>query len=352
MRAGNGGRFYRGPGAHRARRSCRAGHPSEAIRALAYRHTAAAVARLRLSARPGIGMRTTWSTAASTSRGRPCASLPRTQAIRPASRPARSAANRSVESRGHIGGEGPVARAPKQGDRLQRLPCLDHREVEQRSGRGPHALGIGRVDRAGGQGHPGGARRVGHPDQGARVAGVGHLVGEDDLAGTRECGHLGERGRLPATDRDDPLRGLRGHEPGEAGRVDHMQRHSRRVARRHHLGTPIDPVLVDEHLDDRPGGQGLTHRLRALRQEQAPRTPELRHRERSSVAHARRPGSQDGFVGGHAPQHVRSGQAHRSGSPPETHTRARHDPCGFATLDGPQPTWITRGRVRAAEPPG
>src|SRR4051794_23312124 len=50
-------------------------------RALAYRHTAAAAATLRLSARPWIGTRTDASAAATTPSGRPCASLPNSHIV-------------------------------------------------------------------------------------------------------------------------------------------------------------------------------------------------------------------------------------------------------------------------------
>ena len=50
-------------------------------RALAYRHTAAAAARFRLSARPWIGTRTERSAASVTSAGRPFASLPNSHCV-------------------------------------------------------------------------------------------------------------------------------------------------------------------------------------------------------------------------------------------------------------------------------
>ena len=239
-------------------------------RACAYRHTAAAVARLRLSARPRIGIRMTWSTAASTSSGRPWASLPSTQAIRPAEQPLALGGEQVGRVRRDVRGQGPVAGGPQGVDRLQRLARLDDRQVEQRPGRGAHALGVRRVDRAGRQGHARGPGRVGHADQGAGVARVGHLMGEHDLAGTVRS--RPRRRAWPAPS-DRPRRLPAGSGPRRARRTP---RHRPRAAAtpdgtggRHHLVATIDPVLVDEHLDGSPGGQGLTDRLRALGQEHA-----------------------------------------------------------------------------------
>jgi hypothetical protein len=49
--------------------------------AVAYRHTAAAVARFRLSARPKMGTDTTVSASARVGSGSPHASLPKTHAV-------------------------------------------------------------------------------------------------------------------------------------------------------------------------------------------------------------------------------------------------------------------------------
>src|SRR5665647_2518388 len=58
--------------------------PDRWARALAYRHTVAAVARLSDSARPWIGTRTTASARAREVVARPCASLPNSHAVRTA----------------------------------------------------------------------------------------------------------------------------------------------------------------------------------------------------------------------------------------------------------------------------
>ena len=189
--------------------------------------------------------------------------------------------------------------------------------------RGPHALGVRRIDGARRQGHAEGPGRIGHSDQGARVARVGHLMGEHDLAGAVDRGDVSERGRFPATGRNDSLGGLCRDQPGEPRRIDHMQRHTRGVGGRNHLVATIDPVLVDEQLDGHPRGQGLPDSLRALSKEQAPRPPELRHRELTGVANARRSGAQHGFVSEHAAQHVRS--------PPDVHA----PPCAIHVHGGP-----------------
>src|SRR5690606_23275151 len=85
-----------GPGKHRrwcdqdVRPFCRC------ALAEAYRQTAAAAPRLRLSARPWIGTRTRWSAWSSSGAGNPCASEPNTQAVGAASAPESARSSRSV----------------------------------------------------------------------------------------------------------------------------------------------------------------------------------------------------------------------------------------------------------------
>ena len=83
-------------------------------RAEAYRQTAAAVARLRLSARPWIGIRTRWSASAATSSGSPQASLPNSQAVRPGEQPVVHGVV-EVELAGPVGGEHGDARGAQGG---------------------------------------------------------------------------------------------------------------------------------------------------------------------------------------------------------------------------------------------
>ena len=361
MGAGNGGRFYRGPGAHRAGRSCRAGHPSEAIRALAYRHTAAAVARLRLSARPRIGIRMTWSTAASTSPGRPWASLPRHPGDPSGEQPLTLGGEQVGRVRGDVGGQGPVAGGPQRVDGLERLPRLDHRQVEQRTRRGAHALGV-RRDRPSG---PTGPRRGPRPHR-PRGSGRRRCPGRTSHGRARPGRGRRSRRRRRAwpVPSDRPQRLPAGSEPRPARRTP-----SRRPRAAPHP-TASAAAITSSRRSTQPsstntstagtGGQGLADRLRTLGQEHAPRTPVLRHRELTGVANARRPSAQDGFVGGHARQHVRSppdvacaaarDHVHgpgRAWAPPLPGEDGAHGPTGSVRRPGSRPA-ARRARSRPA----
>ena len=98
-------------------------------RADAYRHSAAAVARLRLSARPCSGIRTTRSARAASAAGSPHASLPNNHAVGRASVPASAASSRS-RSPAAVGSQHPQAG-------LAQLPPRPRR----RSDRSPRAGG-------------------------------------------------------------------------------------------------------------------------------------------------------------------------------------------------------------------
>ena len=107
----------------------------------------------------------------------------------------------------------------------------------------------------------------------------------------------------------------------------------------------IDPVLVDEHLDDRPGDQRLADRLRTLGQELPARAAVLAHRELPGVAHARRPSAQDGLVGGHAAKHVRSPR----GTPAAPQASRRHARRRPGTREGPAASAMREDGAHAAD---
>ena len=155
-----------------------------------------------------------------------------------------------------VRGQGPVAGSRQGGKSLEGLPRLDNRQVEQRAGGGADALGVRRIDASA----PTGPRQRPRPRR-PRGSGRPRCPGRTSRGRARPGRGRGSRRRqpawrLPATDRDDSLRGLRRDQPGEPGRLDHMQRHTRGVGGRNHLVATIDPVLVDEHLDGHPRGSG------------------------------------------------------------------------------------------------
>ena len=165
--AGNRGRFYRGRRAWRARPIPTPGQPPmrRCARAAAYRHTAAAVARLRLSARPRIGIRRRGRQPPGPRRAGHAPRCRSTQAMRSGEQPLALGGEQVGRVRRDVGGQDPEAGVPQGGNRLEGLPRVDDRQVEQRAGGGPHALGVRRVDAARRQGHTDGPGRVGHADQ-------------------------------------------------------------------------------------------------------------------------------------------------------------------------------------------
>ena len=154
-------------------------------RALAYRQTAAAAARFRLSARPWIGTADRRSAAASTSAGRPCASLPNSHSVGAARVPSSTRSSRSRAPAPAVARRVSPPRArPRPGRRGARVDAPG--QVEQAAGAGPHRLAVVRVDAAGeddgvGAGGVGGAhdrarrcpgrwaRRAPRPARGARA---------------------------------------------------------------------------------------------------------------------------------------------------------------------------------------
>ena len=124
------------------------------------------------SARPICGTRTVASASATTSSGRPWASLPNTNATGPdrSDRYRSSAPSVAMAS----------TRNPAVLRRRRSLSAVSAPRttgtMEQRPRRRAHRLGVVDVDRASGEHHPAGTRRVGRAKHGARVPGVAHLV--------------------------------------------------------------------------------------------------------------------------------------------------------------------------------
>lgn len=174
-------------------------------RAEAYRHTAAAVARLRLSALPWIGTRTTASASARVSSGRPQASLPKIQAVGPPMVPASSSSSRS-SSPAPVGGEDAYPGVPQPLHGLLDGYADGDRQMEERTDRGAHGLGVVQVDGGVGQDDRVGAGGVRAAQYGAGVAGVADVREHGDQLGPRLEDLLERRVQEPA-DPDEPLRG-------------------------------------------------------------------------------------------------------------------------------------------------
>ena len=237
----------------------------------AYRHTAAAAARFRLSARPYIGTRTRASAAAASSAGRPCASEPNSHAVRPrrAGRRRSGRPGRCRRTRRRRAPCSPAARsasttatgsAARTTSTWKRLPA-----------RGPHALAVVRVDGVAGEDHRARAGRVGGAQHGAGVARVADLGEHRAPAGARRaraCASGTSRCRQTAT---SPC-GCDGLGQRRQRVVGHRRRPaaSARAAVAASSGYRSSAVGGAEQLGDhaRPR-EGLADRLRALGEEPA-----------------------------------------------------------------------------------
>ena len=132
--------------------------------------TEPAMATLSDSERPAIGMVICWSTRARTSAGRPWASLPSTTATGPLQIDL-VVGQAVTDHRGHA----PNARGSQRGEHVDRVTPAGDGHVEERARRGAHALRVAGVDRAPAEDHRGGAGGLGGPQEGARVARIGHV---------------------------------------------------------------------------------------------------------------------------------------------------------------------------------
>ncbi len=203
----------------RDRRGGRSGWAGQRTRTLSWRQIAAAVARFRLSARPGIGIRTRWSARAASSAGSPHASLPKSQAIGPA-RIAAGVGQRELARpvRGQHDQPGRL-----RGDDRRRGVGLDaDRQVEDAADARAHGLGVVEVDGVAGQHDRVGPQRVGGADEGAGVAGLAH-VGSDHHQRRSAAGGGERRLRRDVEERahgDDPGRGHAVAERGQGTVVD------------------------------------------------------------------------------------------------------------------------------------
>ena len=187
-------------------RHIRHGSQPERWRIASKQMTAAAMAALRLSARPAWGMLIHSSTGVSS--GRPWASLPTTTATRPV---------RSTLCRAYAARRG-AEQAQPQRAHLPQLDLVDDGHEEQRARSGPHHLGVGHVDRVRCQRHGVGARGLGCAEDGAEIAGVGQAGRHDhEVRGTQDA----ESGRPVAHHCQQGSGRLRGRHPLEhAGSED------------------------------------------------------------------------------------------------------------------------------------
>ena len=232
-------------------------------RARSNRQIVAAAARLSDSAAPACGTRTVASATATTSCGRPCASLPNTKATGPLTSVVYSdRANRARPSRG--------SRMPARPQRLR--PPRSSRRCA-RSGRWKidparraHRLRVVHVD-GGGREHDGRrAGGVGRSEDRARVPRVADLVQDGDAAGRRRASRGGHRRR---TRRPTIPCGVtvevsfRGRRPLTCSTVDPALPGARRPAR--------SSSSLDEQGDDRRRvrRERLANPLRALDEEAA-----------------------------------------------------------------------------------
>ena len=135
----------------------------------------------------------------------PASRLPTRRLVEAAGLVAEHQGHRSGPVEGHVVGAAPhdgghrrEPETPSAPTAVRGAAALHHRHVEQRAGRGPHALRIGRVDGAVAAHHgvdPGGVRR---PDDGAQVAGVAHVDAHDDEGGAGQARRAGS-GRTETT---------------------------------------------------------------------------------------------------------------------------------------------------------
>ncbi|EGJ78545.1 putative two-component sensor [Streptomyces sp. Tu6071] len=231
-----------------------------------------------------------------------------------------------------VGGQDPYPDAAQPRDGLLDGHAGDDGQVEERTDRGAHALGVVDVHRGVGEDHGVGAGGVRAAQHRTGVAGIADVREDGDEAGT--LGEdVGEAGVEEAAQPDDALRG---HGVGHRGehlltRAEHRDAPGARVVEE--FGVAARGVLGRVHLDEVP--RGLPYGLRALGQEAALFAAEAPLREPSRGDDAG--GAQGGQLGG---RHVLTlgdvrGRAYgdgadaRRGAPPEhTEPAGRRGPAG------------------------
>ena len=133
---------------------------------------------------------------------------------------------------GRAGGRGRAEHPEAGRPQLAQLDVVDDRQQEQRAGRRPHDLRVGRVDGVRREHDRVGPGRLGRPQDGAEVARIGQADGDDDEAGAGQ--DLGRRGAV-ADDGQQGLRRLRGRHPlqhaGRQRRAGHTGEHPARRRR-------------------------------------------------------------------------------------------------------------------------
>ena len=181
---------------------------------------------------------------------------------------------------GRAGGRGGAEHPEAGRSQLPQLDVVDDRQQEQRAGRGPHDLRVGRVDGVRGEHDRLGPGRLGRPQDGAEVARIGQADGDDDEAGVSQ--DLASR-RAVAHDGQQRLWCLRGRHPlqdaGGQRRAGGAGEHpaGRRRALRH-----VDRLeLVTRLHGDRGEGRALDHQrallpARTAAPQEAPQSLDLR----------------------------------------------------------------------------
>ena len=165
-----------------------------------------------------------------------------------------------------IGGEHLESLVPEEIQGVGQVRTGDHRQVEDRADRGPDHLGIGHLDRVGGEHHRIGTEGVGAADHGSGVAGVANLGADHDQLRLR--GQLVQGALAGLADRDDSLWVLGFGDPSQFGGGDLVRPDAGAAGGGEQR---FDPLVVGdvEQLTDPAGfAQRLPDRLRPLGQEQ------------------------------------------------------------------------------------
>ncbi len=228
---------------------------------------AAAVARLRLSARPRIRIRTRWSASAARSSGEPV----RLVAEEPGRGPVEQVAG-IVEQHlaPAVGSQHREAGLLSGADGAGGVGLEGDRQVEHAAHAGPDGLGVVEVDRLAGQHDRVDAERVGGADQGAGVAGVTDLGAQGHQ---RRAPWPGRRGRRPAATSTNEQTATRPAGVTLSLSEARARSSTRRQPRglRHQRGVPLG------------GGDGGEHLDHAARPRARPRRPSGRRRGTAAV---------------------------------------------------------------------